>query len=46
MIQINLSRKKKRNRLTDIENRLVVVKRGERWINGLRVWDYQIQAII
>jgi len=43
---MNRSRTKKRNRLTDRENRFVVVKRGEWWINGLGVWDYQMQAII
>ena len=33
------------NRLTDIENRLVVAKAGG-GREGLRVWDYRMQTIV
>ena len=36
-----------RNKLTDIEKRLLVAKvDGERERTGLEVWDYQMQTII
>ena len=35
------------NRLTDIENRLVVAKKEGRWgTERLGIWDYQMQTII
>ena len=35
------------NRLTDIENRLVVAKEEGRWgTERLGIWDYQMQTII